>query len=154
MSSSGSFQRPEAVVRAVFATATVIFGGLGLLLGNGKLLVTSGLCGVLWTVWDVVWDRLVGPTGEWAFRLLTEGTGGPPPNVRPTLDDTIRLLENHLEGTASRRVRIQAAIRLEEIYRTIRKDPERARAVARRIQALYPDAPELKRAGLLDDRET
>ncbi len=42
---------------------------------------------------------------------------------RPTLDDTIRLLESHLSQGASRSVEIQAAIRLEEIYRTVKQDP-------------------------------
>jgi len=42
---------------------------------------------------------------------------------------------------------LQAAIRLEEIYRTVRKDPARAEAVVRRIKDLYPDAPELRHLG-------
>jgi hypothetical protein len=81
------------------------------------------------------------------FRTLTEGTGGDPVNMRPTLDDTIRLLESHLAGAAHPRVRIQAAIRLEEIYRTVKKDPDRARSVRERARALFPDAPEWRRPG-------
>jgi len=145
--SSDGWIRPEAVVRAVFGTATIVFGGLGLLLREGRLLAAAGICGVLWTLWDVFWDRLIAPGSTWAFRTFTEGAGGPPPNVRPTLDDTIRLLEGHLEGNANRHVKIQAAIRLEEIYRTIRKEPVRAAQTARRIQALYPDAPEWEKLG-------
>jgi hypothetical protein len=135
--------RPEAVVRAVFATGTLVFGGLGLVIREPRLLVAAGICGILWTVWDVFWDRWIAPGGGWILRALTEGTGGDLPNIRPTLDDTIRLLESHLAGTASARVRIQAAIRLEEIYRTVRKDPARARDVLTRARALFPDAPEL-----------
>jgi hypothetical protein len=144
MTSSDRWTRPEAVVRAVFATATIVFGGLGLVIRERRLLVAAGIFGILWTVWDVFWDRWIAPGSAWMFRTFTEGTGGNLPDIRPTLDDTIRLLERHLAGTASRRVRIQAAIRLEEIYRTVRKDPARARDVLARARALFPDAPELE----------
>jgi hypothetical protein len=144
MSPSDSGIRPDAVVRAVFATATVVFGGLGLLIRDGRLLVAAGAFGILWTVWDVLWNRVISPGAEWGFRTLTEGSGGPsPPNIRPTIDDTIRLLESHLARDASRSVHIQSALRLEEIYRTLRKDPARARAVLDAARARYPDAPEL-----------
>lgn len=144
MSPSGSFQRPDAIVRAAFATATVIFGGIGLLVRDARLLVASGIFGILWTLWDVLWGRWIEPASTWAFRVLTEGAGGPPPNIRPTLDDTIRLLESHLAGDASRHVQIQAALRLEEIYRAIRKDPDRAAEVLARARARFPDAEELR----------
>jgi hypothetical protein len=138
------YTSPGAIVRTVFATMTVAFGVLGFWLGEAELYVAAGVFGVLWTAWDVVWSRVVAPLGEWAARILTEGGfDGPPPNTRPTLDDTIRLLESHLEHGASRKVEIQAAIRLEEIYRTIRKEPDRARRVVERILEKYPRAPEL-----------
>jgi hypothetical protein len=143
MAPSDDWTRPESVVRAVFATATVVFGGLGLLLREPRLLVAAGVCGALWTLWDVFWNRWIAPGGSWLFRSLTEGTGGDLPNLRPSLDDTIRLLENHLAGAAHPRVRIQAAIRLEEIFRTVKRDPARAREVLARARALFPDAPEL-----------
>jgi len=146
------FERPEVIVRGVFATATVVFGVLGLVTGEARLFVASGLFGILWTVWDVVWSRWIEPASSWAFRILTQGEGGPPPNVRPTLDDTIRLLEQHLDGHASRAVQIQSALRLEEIYRTIRRDPAKARAVLSRARERYPDASELvERARLSRD---
>lgn len=143
MTPSDSWTRPESVVRAVFATATVVFAGLGLLVREPRLFIAAGICGVLWTVWDVFWDRWIAPGSAWMFRTLTEGTGGEPANIRPTLDDTIRLLESHLAGTAHPRVRIQAAIRLEEIYRTVKKDPAKAREVLARARSAFPDAPEL-----------
>ena len=150
--SQNAFQRPEAVVRAVFAVATVVCGALGLLTREARLLVASGIFGILWTLWDVLWHRWIEPASGWAFRILMQGEGGPPPNLRPTLDDTIRLLERHLEGDASRSVQIQSALRLEEIYRTIRRDPVRARGVLDRARARYPDAPELaERARLAAD---
>jgi len=143
MSPSEGWNRPEVVVRTVFATAAVVFGLLGLVLREGRLLVAAGVFGTLWTVWDVLWNRVIGPGAEWGVRTLTEGAGGPPPNVRPTVDDTIRLLESHLARDASRAVHIQSALRLEEIYRTLRKDPARARAVLEAARSRYPDAPEL-----------
>jgi hypothetical protein len=144
MSPSEGWNRPEAVVRNVFAAATILFGGLGLVIREGRLLMAAGAFGILWTVWDVLWNRVIAPGMEWGFRTLTEGTGGPPPNIRPTIDDTIRLLESHLARDASRAVHIQSALRLEEIYRTLRKDPARARAVLDAARARYPDAPELE----------
>jgi len=143
MSGSDRGIRPEAIVRGVFATATIVFGGLGLVIREGRLLVAAGAFGILWTVWDVLWDRVISPGTEWGFRTLTEGVGSAPPNIRPTLDDTIRLLESHLARDASRSVHIQAALRLEEIYRTVRKDPVSARAVLVAARERYPDAPEL-----------
>jgi hypothetical protein len=42
-------------------------------------------------------------------------------------------------------VQIQSALRLAEIYRLTRQDPERARDVIARVRARWPDAPELQR---------
>ena len=73
-------------------------------------------------------------------RSFTEGGVGPSATPhRPTLDDTIRLRESHLSQGASRSVEIQAAIRLEEIYRTVKQDPAWARGMVRRVSARYPD---------------
>ena len=114
MTSYGRYQNPVVVVRAVLMAATVVFGLLGLLLREAKLLAAAGAFAVLWTVWDVLWERAFGPMGEWAVRALTEGIGEPPVNTRPTLDETIEMLERHLAGGAPRHVEIQVAIRLEE----------------------------------------
>ena len=140
-----SYSNPGRVVRFAFASATIVFGLLGLALGERGLLVAAGAFGLLWTAWDVIWQRVLAPFGQWAANLLTEGVGGPPANTRPTIDDTIRLLESHLTHGASRSVEIQSAIRLEEVYRTVRKNPVKARDAVRRITAKYPDAPELER---------
>ncbi len=148
MTPTPRYTHPAAIGRAVFAVATVLFAAAGVGLRSGRLLAAAGACGILWSLWDVFWDRLVGPVGGWLARTLLEGdAAGPPPNTRPTLDDTIRLLESHLAHGTSRAVEIQAAIRLEEIYRTIRKDPDRARAVIARVRARYPDAVELAERG-------
>jgi hypothetical protein len=145
MSPSERYQSPGVVVRAVFAGATVIFLVLGLTLRSARLLGAAAVFGLVWTLWDVLWNRVLGPGGAWAARALTEGVGETPAATRPSLDDTVRLLENHLAHGADRHVEIQAAIRLEEIYRTIRMDPERAREVLERVRRKYPDSEELKR---------
>lgn len=146
MSSFNRYQSPVIIVRVMLAIAAIACGALGLVLPDGRFLAASAAFGLIWTVWDLLWDRVFGPAGDWLGRLLTEGVDGQPPaDTRPTLDDTIRLLESHLAGDAARNVKIQAAVRLEEIYRTVRRDPDRAREVAEKIRALYPDAKELDR---------
>jgi len=145
MSPFERYTNPGVVVRAVFAAATVVFVVLGLGLRSARLLAAAAVFGLLWTLWDVLWDRVLGPGGAWAARVLTEGVGEAPAANRPTLDDTIRLLEHHLAHGADRHVEIQSAIRLEEIYRTVRKDPQRAREILEAVRRKYPDADELAR---------
>jgi hypothetical protein len=145
MSLSERYQSPGVVVRTVFAGATVVFLVIGLVLRSARLLAAAAVFGLVWTLWDLLWDRVLGPLGAWAARVVTEGAGETPAATRPTLDDTIRLLESHLAHGADRHVEIQAAIRLEEIYRTIRKDPERAREILEGVRRKYPDAEELQR---------
>ncbi len=70
---------------------------------------------------------------------------------RLSLDDTIRLLEGHIERGASRRVEINSAIRLEEIYRMVKKDPAAAGRVIERVRERYPDAVKLRRYDSEDD---
>ena len=142
----GHYTSPGRIVRAALAAATIGFGALGLMMGAPRMLMAAGAFGIMWTLWDIIWDRVFAPFGDWATRMLTEGSVGVAQTpTRPNLQDTIRLLENHLEHGASRSVEIQAAIRLEEIYRTVRKQPEKARDVVKRISAKYPDAMELER---------
>jgi len=62
----------------------------------------------------------------------------------PTLDDTIRLLEHHLQPGVARSVVVQSAIRLEEIYRTVQGDSVKARDVIARARLLVPGAEELR----------
>jgi hypothetical protein len=143
MTPATGYTNPAAVVRAVLAVGAVAFGLLGLFSGDPRVLAAAGALAILWTAWDLLWDRVLGPAADWAARLFTEGVGGPSADIRPTLDDTIRLLESHLARDAARSVHLQAAIRLEEIYRTIRKDPARARDVIARVRKRYPDAEEL-----------
>ena len=135
-----------AVGRAVLGTATAVFVLVALLVRDDpRWYVAAGAAGALWTLWDLVWDHVLAPFGGWIHDALSGGLAGPQPNLRPTLDDTIRLLEGHIAGNARRGVQLQAAMRLEEIYRTVKKDPARAREVIRRVRERFPDAVELSR---------
>lgn len=134
------------IIRAIFAVATIAFGAVGLVFrGDPRWFVASGACGTLWLVWDVVRDHVGRPLGAWVARLATEGVDAPPRSARPSLDETVRYLEGHLRGDASRQVPVNAAVRLEEIYRLLYKDANRARAVIRLVRARFPEAPELAR---------
>jgi hypothetical protein len=134
------------VGRAILGTATVLFFVMALVVRDDpRWYVAAGAAGIFWTLWDLVWGHLLAPLGHWIVLAFSGGLGGPPPNVRPTLEDTIRLLESHITANAARRVQLQAAIRLEEIYRTVKNDPGRARDVIRRVRERFPDAWELDR---------
>lgn len=136
------------LVRSVFGIATILFAAIGFLIGNDpRWFAASGALGIIWTLWGWGHDHILRPLSDWMVRGLGDVGQMKVGGLRPTLDDTIRLLESHLRGTASREVQIQAAIRLEEIYRTIRKDPVRAAEVLARVRARYPEAPELERSG-------
>ena len=132
------------VVRAVFATGTVVFFVVGLLVRDDpRWFAAAGTAGLVWWAWDILLEYLFLPLGDWFFGLLTgQHVGEPMNDLRPTIDDTIRLLESHLEHNASEQVCVNAAIRLEEIYRTVKKDTERAKHVVELVRARYPDAPD------------
>jgi hypothetical protein len=101
---------------------------------------------LIWWGWDLLLEHILLPIGDWLMSVFSGGAlTSPPGGARPTLEDTIRFLEGHLERGASPRVEINAAIRLEEIYRTVKKDPERARRVVDLVLERYPNAPKLKR---------
>ena len=140
---------PTAVVRGFMAAATVVFGGVALIVGDARWFAASGAFGMMWVGWDFLSGHLFGPLGDWLSRLWSGEVGieRDAANLRPTLDDTVRLLESHLRPGVARSVVVQAAIRLEEIYRTIKDDPVRAREVIARARELAPDADELRRYG-------
>ncbi len=141
---------PSVVGRRFLATATVVATVLGLL-GDPRWFAASGAFGIAWWGWDAIWGNVFGPLGGWLMGMLS-GTSGvaAPPDL--TLDDTIRLLENHLQTDAvPRHVQIQSALRLAEIYRLNKQDPQRAQEVLARVRARWPDAPELQRAGPLEE---
>lgn len=137
---------PGAVVRGFVAAATLVFGLAGFLGGDARWVAASGAFGVMWLVWDFLSAHVFDPLGDWFSRRWSGGTGsGDAPRRGPPLDDTVRLLESHLRPGVARSVVVQAAIRLEEIYRTVREDPVRAREVIARARELVPDAAELER---------
>ncbi len=138
---------PGAVVRGFMAAATLIFGVVGLLVRDPRWLAASGAFGLMWAGWDFLGSYFFGPLGDWLSRLWSQEVemDGGVADLRPTLDDTVRLLENHLQPGVARSVVVQSAIRLEEIYRTIKDDPAKAREVIARARQLVPDADELAR---------
>lgn len=129
------------------AAATLVFGAVGLFVRDARWFAAAGAFGLMWTAWDLLGAYLFGPMGDWLSSFWSGGatTESTAANLRPTLDDTVRLLEGHLRPGVARSVVVQAAIRLEEIYRTIKNDPVRAREVIARARELAPDAPELDR---------
>lgn len=145
----------SGAVRLVLGLATLVFAVAGFVFDrNTQLFVAAGACATMWWAWDFLVEFVFEPIEAFAHHLLQGGAVQGDPSVhRPTLDDTVRLLENHLANPTSAKVDINAAIRLEEIYRTVKKDPARARAAIRLAKERYPDAPELARYDLDDDDE-
>jgi len=142
MAPHGPDVSPGVAGSRFLATATVVAALLGIL-GDARWFAASGAFGVAWWGWDFLWDSVVGPIGGWFAAVLT-GTSDveTPPDL--SVDDTIRLLEDHLAADAvPRHVQIESALRLAEIYRLSRHDPLRAEAVLARVRARWPDAPEL-----------
>jgi len=137
----------STAVRGILGTATVGLLVVALLVRDDpRWFALSGTCGMLWWGWDLLMEYVVTPMGDWIMSVITGGAlDSPPPGVRPNLADTVKFLEGHLERGASPRVEMNAAIRLEEIFRTVKQDPERARRVVETILERYPDAPKLKR---------
>ncbi len=134
--------------RFLFGGGTVFCAVMGFVVENDpRWFAASGAFGILWWAWDFFIEYVLVPMVDWIEQLFTGYSVGEPHRDRPSLDDLIRLLESHLEQGASRQVDINSAIRLEEIYRTVKKDPERARAVIAKVRERYPDAPELERFG-------
>jgi hypothetical protein len=134
---------PSRIVRWAMGAATIVSAVVGYAVHDARFYVASGAFGTIWTAWDLFMDFVVGPATELLGELLGQGGGGGASDMRPTLDDTIRLLEHHLERGASPSVEIEAAIRLAEIYRTVKHDPERARDVIARVRARHPSAQAL-----------
>lgn len=137
---------PGRVVRGFAAGATVVFGVAAVVSGEPKAWAACGAFGLMWTGWDVLGQYVFGPVGDWFVRLWSGAgeTNRDAADLLPTLDDTIRLLEHHLQPGVARSVVLQSAVRLEEIYRTVRRDPAKAREAIARARQLFPDAEELR----------
>jgi len=132
------------VVRGVFATGTAVFFVVGLLVrDDARWFAAAGTLGLIWWAWDLLLDHIILPLGDWFLGLLSgSGAGERLDDLRPTIDDTVRLLESHIAQDASEQVCVNAAIRLEEIYRMVKKDRDKAREVIQVVREKYPDAPE------------
>lgn len=134
-------QSPSLVVRRVFATLAIGFGAAGLtvLRGDPKVLAAAGAFGLMWTGWDLLVDHIVTPLLELASHIGHGAAMGGPVNTRPTLDETIRYLHGHIDGDASPAVKLQAGLRLEEIYRLVKKDEAKGRKVLEDMLLRFPD---------------
>jgi hypothetical protein len=134
------------IVRMVFGTATVSLLVVAFVVGREpRLFAAAAAFGAIWWSWDLLLEHVFQPLGDWIVGTLASGgIGMSDPTARPTLDELVRLLENHLARGSSRQVDLNAAIRLEEIYRTVKRDPEGARRVIALVLERYPDAPELQ----------
>ncbi len=139
--------RVSTAVRALFGTACIATLFVAVLVQDDpRWYAISGGLGLIWWAWDLLLEHVLLPVGYWLFDMFTGGPEDPRASQdRLTLDDTIRLLENHLARPTSRKVDINSAIRLEEIYRTVKQDPESARRVIETVLERYPDARELGR---------
>lgn len=135
-----------AIVRHTVGGATIVFGIVGFLHGaDPRWLGASALLGAVWTLWDLLVDQLIRPLGDWFMDFAADGGAEGDDGLRPTPEDTIRLLEHHVAHGASRHVEIQSALRLAELYETVRHDSASAKRVIATVRARYPDAPELER---------
>lgn len=141
------------VVRLAFGTATVALLVVAFAVGaEPRLFAAAAVCGTIWWVWDVLTAHVFEPIGEWVNAVVVGGAvGASDGSTRPSLDEVVQMLERHLERPTSRRVDLNAAIRLEEIYRTVKRDPAAAARVIAVVRDRYPDAPELKRFSAPED---
>ncbi|MBI4420958.1 MAG: hypothetical protein HY560_09045 [Gemmatimonadetes bacterium] len=133
----------SGIIRRAFAVLTIVSAPIGFLVGDERWFALSAAFGTIWWVWDVLTEHVFAPLAGLAARLLEGGVDLPAPKVRPTLEDTVRLLHNHIEENAAREVQIQAAQRLADIYRGVYKDELRALEVIATVRARFPDADEL-----------
>jgi len=138
---------PDRFVRAVLGVAAIAL--LILAFGvrdSAQLYALAAVAGAAWWASDLLTEYVFRPFSDWLTDvLMSGGIGVDDAASRPKLDDLIRLLEGHVARGSSQQVDINAAIRLEEIYRTVKKDPERAKAIMEIVRTRYPDAPELMR---------
>ena len=137
------------IVRLVFGTATVALLVVAFVVSaEPRLFAAAAVCGTVWWAWDVLTAHVFEPIGEWVNgAIVGGGVGGSDPSTRPSLDEVVQMLERHLERPTSRKVDLNAAVRLEEIYRTVKQDPAAAARVIAVVRERYPDAPELARFG-------
>lgn len=136
---------PGAIVRWMFAGATVAFFVLGFVVdGDTRFFVASGACGTIWFAWDLVRDYVAQPMGDFLTKAASD-SAAMPDIAGETIDEVIHLLEHRFASDAPAEDRIRVALRLEEMYRTLKQDPDRARAVIQRLRARVGDVAALER---------
>ena len=131
------------IIRRSLGVATLVSAALAFAGVDRRWFAASAVFGATWWAWDTLAEYVFVPLAGLAARILEGGIDLPPPEVRPTLQDTVRLLHHHIEQHASREVQIQAALRLVDIYRGVYKDEDRAREVIALVRQRFPDAGEL-----------
>src|SRR6267143_3825296 len=112
----------SGIVRVGLGGATLAFAALGVLTGDTRFYLASGLTGTFWWLWDWVADAVLAPLGDMLENLfLGGGVGIPlPPESGSTGEDAIRRLEARLEHPGSPDEEVQAALRLADLYRVVR----------------------------------
>ncbi len=141
---------PRAVFRGLLAAAAVVAGValVALFVASGRIewkLVALVL--LLWSAYGFL-DALLGAVVEPFGRFLAGqlAGGAMPEGTRITIDLETATLERLLAADPpppSHRA-VLAGIRLAEIYRTHERDAAKADALLTRLEAQYPDAPELQ----------
>jgi hypothetical protein len=133
---------PTGIVRAFLATGTAVFAILGLVFrSDPRWFAASGLCGLLWGGWGLLSDHVLHPLAEWSSQFLFRSSRGAVTGpIQSGIQATIRDLEQRLEARLSRESDIRTARVLEEIYRTVRKDPANAARVIAIVRTRYPGA--------------
>jgi hypothetical protein len=134
---------PGTVIKVALGGGSLFFAAAAWLADrDAGLWAASGLLGALWA-WVTFFVHDIGqPLGRW-MRSWYYGSVDETPGL--SLDDNIRLLESRLaDPNTPRRLQIRSAMRLEEIYRLNRNDPQRAREMIGLIRQRFPDARELK----------
>lgn len=137
--------QPGAVVRWALGGATLTFLVAGLLAKSSSALVAAGVFGTMWWAWDLINDNVFGPLANWMSRMLSGDVLAGDDSDPLTLDKTAELLEHRLKPGVAPHIVVQAALRLEEIYRMDEHDPAKARAVIARARELVGDVPQLGR---------
>ena len=116
---------------------------LGLVTHDKRWFAASALLGAMWFAADSLVARIFDPLMQFLLGWF-QGDEDLPVELRPTVDDTIRLLEHHIENHAHRHVQIQAALRLADIYRAVYRDQDKAALVLEKVRMRFPDAAELQ----------
>ena len=133
---------PSQLIRHAFAACAIFFGVMATFFarGNAQIIAAAAAFGVIWTAWDLIMAWVVNPFLDLVRDVGSEASGaGDTDGRRPTLDETIGFLERNIANPTARHLDIQSALRLEEIYRVAKKEPDKGRRVVEQMLERYPD---------------